>query len=201
MKIPSWKDIPGEFQILNWVLQKIESVAALIVVALFGIGVIDLGLLIFERFQSGEIREVSTVIELIEFLLLLFIIVEVYRTIAAYAQDRQPKYVLTLVLYTGVIAVVRRILVFKPEDFASSTDVLFNSMGFAILLLSLGVMIFIVDQYGNPMETVPAIGETDKNNEGSNEENMDEDDTDAEDADTDEADAEDGEEEVESNES
>lgn len=177
MELPSWNEIPGSFEILNWILRKIESVAALIVVALFGIGVIDLALLIFESFESGEIREVGTVIDLIEFLLLLFIIVEVYRTIAAYAQDRQPKYVLTLVLYTGVIAVVRRILVFKPEDVGTALDALFNSIGFAILLLSLGVMIFIVDQYGNPMETVPAIGNS-KKNQRDNKETSDEEDDD-----------------------
>lgn len=173
MDIPSREDLPSEFDILNWILRKIESVAALIVVALFGIGVVDLALLIVESFESGEIRDVGTVIDLIEFLLLLFIIVEVYRTIAAYAQDRQPKYVLTLVLYTGVIAVVRRILVFKPEDLDTALDAMYNSIGFAILLLSLGMMIFIVDQYGNPMETVPAIGEGNKDKKDDSEDESD----------------------------
>jgi uncharacterized membrane protein (DUF373 family) len=176
MELPSISDLPNEFDVLDWIIQKTQVIAATIVVLLFIIGVVDLGILIFEQVKTGKIFEVESVVRLIEFLLLLFIIVEVYRTIIAYARRKQPKYILTLVVYTGVIAIIRRILVFHPQDIESSTDAMFISIGFSVLLLSLGIMLFIIDQYGNPMENMDLTltEEREEDNDEEREEDNDE---------------------------
>lgn len=159
MDLSKFRDkIPDSVNLLNWVVDKTQIVAAGIVAALFVIGVFDFGLLIFEEFKSGEITEVTSVIALIEFLLLLFIVVEVYRTIIAYARNKQPRYVVTLVLYTGVIAIIRRVIVFQPLDIGDAVDAMYVSLSYGIVLLSLGAMLYIIDQYGESIENASIFG-------------------------------------------
>lgn len=143
---------------VEYLMEKLQIIAALIIVVLFAFGVFDLGLLIWNAISSGEISEVQTIIELIEFVLLLFIVVEAYRTVVAYAQSRQPKYILTLVVYAGVIAVIRKIIVFRPEVTNEPIEILYITSGYGILILGLGFLLFIIDQYGNPIEEIDVNG-------------------------------------------
>lgn len=144
-------DIPTGVEISKYIMEKIQLVAAFIVVILFAVGVVDLAIAIFQSYQSGRITEVTTVIEFIEFVLLLFILVEAYRTIIAYAESKQAGYILTLVIYAGVIAVIRKIIVHRPTEYANIIDAMFVSIGYAVLLISLGIMLYILDNHGSIM--------------------------------------------------
>lgn len=126
-----------------------QAIAALVVSVLFGIGVFDLILEIIDVFQSGRITEVSTVIGIIEFVLLLFIIVEAYRTIVAYVREQEAKYILTLVIYAGIIAVIRKIIVFRPQEYTQAQDAFMTAGSYAVLLFSLAILVLIVDKYGS----------------------------------------------------
>lgn len=126
-----------------------QGIAAIVVSILFTVGVFDLILEIISLFQSGRITEVSAVIGIIEFVLLLFIIVEAYRTIVAYVREQEAKFILTLVLYAGIIAVIRKIIVFRPQELANSQDALMTATSYSVLLFGLATLVFIVDKYGS----------------------------------------------------
>ena len=140
-------DVPPVIDIIGGIMHVAQLLSALVVVLLFSIGVIDLVILIYELYLTDSISDVESVIGLVEFVLLLFIIVEVYRTIVAYITNKEAEHVVNIVVYAGVIAVIRKLIVFQPDEF-SGTEIVFTLVGYAAVLLSLGLLIYIVHEEG-----------------------------------------------------
>ena len=111
-------------EISEELLRYIEVAAALVLVVLFGIGVFDLGLQIFESAIGGNITDPLVVVGFIDTALLLFIIVEVYQTVVAYTQESETRRIVRLVIYTGVIAMVRKAIIFRTGEYASEVAAL-----------------------------------------------------------------------------
>jgi uncharacterized membrane protein (DUF373 family) len=130
-------------QVMQWV----ELVAGFVLVVLFAIGVFDLGLQIYGEILSGDISDPLVVIGFIDTALLLFIIVEVYNTVIAYARSDETARILRLVIFTGVIALVRKAIVFRTGEFATKTDALMVAASYALLTLTLGVLLFVSYQF------------------------------------------------------
>lgn len=107
--------------------------------ALFLIGLFDLGLGLYELIVTGEYTEPVAVVSLIDTVLLLLIVLEVHRTLIAYAAD-DP--VLPIVVSAAIIAVARQIISFRVDDYTSSA-ILPAALGLAALLLGL-VLVFVV---------------------------------------------------------
>jgi uncharacterized membrane protein (DUF373 family) len=129
------------------VMQTVELVAALVLVVLFAIGVFDLGLQIFGEIQSGDISDPLVVIGFIDTALLLFIIVEVYNTVIAYARSDETARILRLVIFTGVIALVRKAIVFRTGEYDTAADALLVAGSYGLLTLVLAVLLFVSYQY------------------------------------------------------
>lgn len=107
--------------------------------ALFLIGLFDLGLGLFELIITGEYTDPVAVVSLIDTVLLLLIVLEVHRTLIAYAAD-DP--VLPIVVSAAIIAVARQIISFRVDDFATTNSVLPAALGLAVLLIAL-VLVFL----------------------------------------------------------
>lgn len=129
------------------VMQTVELVAALVLVVLFAIGVFDLGLQIFGEIESGDISDPLVVIGFIDTALLLFIIVEVYNTVIAYARSDETARILRLVIFTGVIALVRKAIVFRTGEYDTASEALFVAGSYGLLTLVLAVLLFVSYQY------------------------------------------------------
>ncbi len=129
------------------VMQFVELIAGFVLVVLFAIGVFDLGLQIFQEIQSGDISDPLVVIGFIDTALLLFIIVEVYNTVIAYARSDETARILRLVIFTGVIALVRKAIVFRTGEFGTKMDALMVAAAYALLTLTLAVLLFVSYQY------------------------------------------------------
>jgi uncharacterized membrane protein (DUF373 family) len=134
-------DADDHVAVTERLMGSIEIVAAYVLVFLFAVGVFDLGLKIAGLIASGAITETAEVIALIDTVLLLFIIVEVYRTVVAYAREES---ILRIVIATGIIAVTRRVIVFKPEDFGSANEILFTAVGLAALIAALVASLYVL---------------------------------------------------------
>jgi uncharacterized membrane protein (DUF373 family) len=139
------------------VMQRVELVAAFVLVGLFAIGVFDLGLQIFQEIRSGDISDPLVVIGFIDTALLLFIIVEVYKTVIAYARSDDTARILRLVIFTGVIALVRKAIVFRTGEYATTTDALLVAVSYGLLTVVLGVLLFVSYQYVGREGDEPAI--------------------------------------------
>lgn len=101
---------------------------------LFVIGVFDLLLGLWTLITSGNFTEPLAVIELLDTVLLLLIIVEVHRTLIAYARN-DP--VVRIVVGAAIIAIAREIISFRISEFETVTDALTAAGGFGILLIVL----------------------------------------------------------------
>ncbi|MFC7058708.1 phosphate-starvation-inducible PsiE family protein [Halovenus salina] len=129
-------------------VQGVELVAATVFAALFAIGVGDLMLQILEAVQSGEITDPLVVIGFIDTGLLLLIIVEVYQTVLAYVEEDETRRIVRLVIYTGVIAMVRKAIIFRTGEYASTTDALFAAGSYAIIIFALVSLLFAEQNVG-----------------------------------------------------
>jgi uncharacterized membrane protein (DUF373 family) len=119
---------------------------------LFLIGVFDLLLGLYQLVQSGRLTEPLAVIELLNTVLLLLIIVEVHRTLLAYARE-EP--VIRIVIGAAIIAVAREIISFRVATFETTTAALTAAGAFALLLTVL-VAAYLVVWRVNP--AIPGTG-------------------------------------------
>jgi uncharacterized membrane protein (DUF373 family) len=134
-------DAADHVEVTERLMGGVEIVAAYVLVFLFAVGVFDLGLTIGELILSGGITDTTAVVNLVDTVLLLFILVEVYRTVVAYTREES---VLRIVIITAVIAVARRVIVFKPDEYTSPEAALFTAVGLAVLVGALVGSLYVL---------------------------------------------------------
>lgn len=107
---------------------------AYFLLVLFLIGVFDLLLGLYDLITTGRFTEPLAVVDLLNTVLLLLIIVEVHRTLLAYARE-EP--VIRIVIGAAIIAIAREIIGFQIAGFESASAALTAAAAFALLLLAL----------------------------------------------------------------
>jgi uncharacterized membrane protein (DUF373 family) len=122
------------------VMRWLEMGAAYFLVALFAIGVFDLGLSLYELLASGRFTDPNAVIDLIDTVLLLLIIVEVFQTVIAFSRN-EP--VIRIVVNAALIAIARKVISYRPNEYASVDDA-FVAAGSFTLLLAVLIVAFLV---------------------------------------------------------
>jgi uncharacterized membrane protein (DUF373 family) len=125
----------------------IELSAAAIFALLFAVGVFDLALQIAERTLSGRITNPGVVLGIIDTGLLLLIIVEVYKTVIEYARHTETRRIVRLIIYTGIIAMVRKVIIFRTADYETLQRALFASVSYTIIIIGLGVLLWTEERY------------------------------------------------------
>jgi len=121
----------------------VELGAAALFALLFAVGVVDLALIIAEATLEGNITNPQVVIGLIDVGLLLLIIVEVYQTVVAYIRENDTRRIVRLVIYTGVIALVRKVIIFRTEEYATYQDALLVAVAYTLLTLGLVALLYV----------------------------------------------------------
>ncbi|PSQ45943.1 hypothetical protein BRD17_00265 [Halobacteriales archaeon SW_7_68_16] len=136
-------------------IQGVELIAAYVLVGLFAVGVFDLGLQIYGLVQTGGIFDPNGVVGLIDSVLLLFIIVEVYQTIVAYTKQTRQQDIVRIVIYAGIIAMVRKVIVFRTSEYDALADALTAAASYALILAGLATVLLVSYRYGDDV-TLPA---------------------------------------------
>ena len=121
----------------------VELAAAAIFALLFAIGVVDLALQIVETASNGNITDPLAVIDIIDTGLLLLIIVEVYQTVIAYTRRSETRLIVRLIVYTGIIAMVRKVIIFRTGEYATTLDAFLAAAAYTLALLGLGVVLVV----------------------------------------------------------
>jgi uncharacterized membrane protein (DUF373 family) len=124
-------------------IRYVEVIAALVLVLLFAIGVFDLTLQIFQSALRGDITDPLVVVGFIDTALLLFIIVEVYQTVVAYTQESETRRIVRLVIYTGVIAMVRKAIIFRTGEYSSEQAALTAAAAYTLIILGLAALLLV----------------------------------------------------------
>ncbi len=138
-------------------VQGIELAAATVFAVLFAIGVVDLTLQILQSVRSGSITDPLVVIGFIDTGLLLLIIVEVYQTVLAYVEENDTRRIVRLVIYTGVIAMVRKAIIFRTSEYTTLGDALLAAGSYAIIIFALVALLFVERSYGSD-SSLPSDG-------------------------------------------
>ena len=125
------------------IIRGIEVVAAYVLVLLFAIGVFDLGAQIARAVVDGSIGDPLVVVRFIDTALLLFIIVEVYQTVVAYVRSNDTRRIVRLVILTGIIALVRKAIVFRTGEYASENAALTAASAYTLLIGGLALLLFV----------------------------------------------------------
>jgi uncharacterized membrane protein (DUF373 family) len=132
---------------LDRFVHAVELAAAGIFALLFAVGVLDLTLEIGRVTLTGQITDPTVVIGLIDTALLLLIIVEVYQTVIAYTRRDETRNIVRLILYTGIIAMVRKVIVFRTGEYASIEEAVLAASAYTLVLLGLGGVL-LVERHG-----------------------------------------------------
>lgn len=127
------------------VMSGIEMVAAYVLVLLFAIGVLDLGGQILRAIRDGSIGDPLVVVGFIDTALLLFIIVEVYQTVVAYVRSNDTHRIVRLVILTGIIALVRKAIVFRTGEYSSERAALIAAGAYTLLIAGLALLLYVSD--------------------------------------------------------
>lgn len=134
--------------------------AAYFLLLLFLIGVFDLFLSLYGLLVAGEFTDPNEVVGLLDSVLLLLIIVEVHRTLVAYAKG-EP--VLRIVVSAAIIAIARRAISFRLEDYDTGEETVLAAVAIAVLILALTVGYFLLDRVTVPGR--PELGGSSESNE------------------------------------
>lgn len=153
-------ELPGTLagrysRVIGQFVHAIELAAATVFAILFAIGVVDLTLQILQAVQSGSITDPLVVIGFIDTGLLLLIIVEVYQTVLAYVEENDTRRIVQLVIYTGVIAMVRKAIIFRTGEYASQTDALMAASSYAVIMFALVALLLAERVYGDDSSLLP----------------------------------------------
>lgn len=121
----------------------VELSAAGVFAGLFAIGVVDLVIQIVQATTAGRITSPDVVIGIIDTGLLLLIIVEVYKTVIAYTRESKTRHIVRLIIYTGLVAMVRKVIIFRIHDYSTTQETLFAAVSYTIILLGLGIVLLV----------------------------------------------------------
>ncbi|NHN57860.1 MULTISPECIES: phosphate-starvation-inducible PsiE family protein [Halorussus] len=145
----SWSGVTETYVVaLERFIRGVELATATVFAALFAIGVVDLLLQIVQSAQTGEITDPLVVIRFIDTGLLLLIIVEVYQTVLAYVQESQTRSIVRLIIYTGVIAMVRKAIIFRTGEYGTTQDALFAAVAYTVIIFGLVALLLTERVYG-----------------------------------------------------
>ena len=126
----------------------VELAAASVFALLFAIGVVDLSLQIVLAIRSGAITDPNVVVGFIDTGLLLLIIIEVYQTVLAYVRESETRRIVRLIIYTGVIAMVRKAIIFRTGEYSTELDALYAAVSYAMIIFGLVALLFAERVYG-----------------------------------------------------
>ncbi|NHN59895.1 MULTISPECIES: phosphate-starvation-inducible PsiE family protein [Halorussus] len=122
----------------------LQSAIAAFLVVLLLLGVVNLAVTIGESILVRDVTDTAETLSLvrsaIDIVLYLFVIVELYHTVVAYVEAQS---VVLAVIHAGLIAVVRQIITFKPDDYGSTEAITFAGV-YALLLAALLVGFWVV---------------------------------------------------------
>ncbi len=125
-------------------LRYLTGVLGVLMAFLFTIGVFDVGIQVVELITSGRFTEPVAIVGILDSVLLLLIVLEVFRDLEAYVRGEN---LLPIIIEIGIIAVIRKIIITQTEAAGTSTENLYFAVSSLLLLVALFVGYFLVETY------------------------------------------------------
>ena len=132
--------------LLNRVVVYIEGAVTVLLVVLAALGVVDIVLKMLEVTRADGFMTPEGITRTIDTVLVVFIVIELIRIAVAYMQHRN---VIGTVLEAGLVAVVRKLVIFE-----TGPDMLEKAAALSVLILAVGVTWYLLNR-GLPQESEP----------------------------------------------
>ncbi|WP_435062930.1 phosphate-starvation-inducible PsiE family protein [Halobaculum sp. EA56] len=127
-------------------MKLLEVGTAYFLMVLFAIGFLDLLLVLVDLLASGEFTDPNQVIDIIDTVLVLLIIVEIHQTVVAFSRN-EP--VVRIVISAALIAITRKVISFRPGEYASIDQAFVAAGAFSLLLAVLVAAYYVVRLTGS----------------------------------------------------
>lgn len=124
-------------------MELLELLTGVVLVFLFAVGLYDLVVGIVESIQSGEVFEIPNVVNFLDTVLLLLIIVEVFRTVVAFAREET---IVRIIIDASLVAIARKVIGFRPDEYDTASEVFIQASSIAIILLAVIVAFYVVQE-------------------------------------------------------
>ena len=129
---------------LEWAMRLLEWAVAVILLFLTGWGVAGLGyLIVVAGIRSPLALNGELYIQIIDAVLVVFIVVELFRIAVAYIRHHD---VVPTVMEAALVAVARKVLIIEPS--MDAQQLLYKSLGLAALMLSIGIVWYMLRRSG-----------------------------------------------------
>ncbi len=125
-------------KMIDRIVVYIEAAVTVLLVILAALGVVDVVIKMLAVTRADGFMTPDGITRTIDTVLVVFVVIELIRIAMAYMQHRN---VIDTVLEAGLVAVVRKLVVFE-----SSGQMLENAVALAVLILAVGITWFLLHQ-------------------------------------------------------
>lgn len=133
-------DVTMYMRILKAVVRRAEAVLTVLLVALLALAIVGLIVDVADALIEDHVLHFETVIRLIDYVLIVFVLVELIAIAFAYLADQS---VVATVLEATLVAVARKIIAFEPGEHA-----LDRGLALALLMLAVSAGWFLLARLG-----------------------------------------------------
>jgi uncharacterized membrane protein (DUF373 family) len=133
-------------ELLDRVVLYIEAAVTALLVILAALGVVDVVIKMIEVTRADGFMTPEGITRTIDTVLVVFIVIELIRIAVAYMQHQN---VIGTVLEAGLVAIVRKLVIFESGD-----DMLPRAAALAILIIAVGVTWYLLNR-GLPGDSKP----------------------------------------------
>ena len=131
------------------VLQYLTGVLGVFLLVLFTLGVFDVGLQIYRLIVTGGYGSPSNIVALLDVVLLLLIVLEVFRDLDSYVKGKN---LVPVIIEIGIIAVVRKIITTTASESMEGLQGFYFAASSLVLLLGLFAGYYVLERYGDISE-------------------------------------------------
>lgn len=124
--------------LLNRTVVYIEGAVTVLLVILAGLGVVDIVLKMLEVTRADGFMTPEGITRTIDTVLVVFIVIELIRIAVSYMQHKN---VIGTVLEAGLVAVVRKLVIFE-----SSEGMLEKAIALGVLILAVGITWYLLQR-------------------------------------------------------
>jgi uncharacterized membrane protein (DUF373 family) len=135
---------------MHRVVAWLERIVVVLLLLMAALAIVEVGIELYAAATDPGFLPPEAVLSVLDAVLIVFIIIELLNTAFAYIERRN---VIGTVLEAGLVAIVRKLIVFDTEGAAS--QVFMKAGGLAVLIIAIGVTWYLLRRSG-----VNAVGDT-----------------------------------------
>jgi uncharacterized membrane protein (DUF373 family) len=120
-------------------VQVLERILIVLLLIMAALAIVEVGFELYAAATGPGFLPPDRVLDVLDAVLIVFIIIELVNTAFAYIERRN---VVGTVLEAGLVAVVRKLIIFDTE--ATASYVLMKGAGLALLILAIGITWYLL---------------------------------------------------------